>query len=182
MSGRYPLNLPVDLKQEAELVAQQQGISLNQLILWSLAEKVTALKSKLDDPKFPDITYKMDTESYPVPVLRGRGLRVQTIVISANVWNESAAEIAHLCAGPNPPVTRPVLKHTPKGDGKLTFEWDTINGQMYHVESATNLVNSGWQPVGWQPVGDSIIATNTLTSVSYSVGSERQRFYRVVTP
>ena len=94
----------------------------------------------------------------------------------------SAAEIAHLCAGPNPPVTRPVLKHTPKGDGKLTFEWDTINGQMYHVESATSLVNPGWQPVGWQPVGDSIIATNTLTSVSYSVGSERQRFYRVVTP
>ena len=94
----------------------------------------------------------------------------------------SAAEIAHLCAGPNPPVTRPVLKYTPKGDGKLTFEWDTINGQMYHVESATSLVNPGWQPVGWQPVGDSIIATNTLTSVSYPIGAQTPRFYRVVTP
>jgi uncharacterized protein (DUF433 family) len=94
MSGRYALNLPVDLKQDAEQVAQQQGISLNQLILWSLAEKVTALKSKMDDPQFPDITYKMDAQGYPVPILRGKGLRVQTIVIAANVWNEPAMEIA----------------------------------------------------------------------------------------
>ena len=94
MSGRYALNLPVDLKQEAEQVAKQQGISLNQLILWSLAEKVTALKSKLDDPQYPNITYKIDTQGNPVPVLRGSGLRVQTIVIAATVWKESAAEIA----------------------------------------------------------------------------------------
>jgi len=53
---------------------------------------------------------------------------------------------------------------------------------MYHVESATSLVNPGWQPVGWQPVGDSIIATNTLTSVSYPIGAQTPRFYRVVTP
>ena len=44
MSGRYSLNLPVDLKRDAEQVAEQHGISLNQLILWSLAEKVTTLK------------------------------------------------------------------------------------------------------------------------------------------
>jgi uncharacterized protein (DUF433 family) len=94
MSGRYPLNLPVDLKQEAEQVAKQQGISLNQLILWSLAEKVTALKSKLDDPQYPNITYKIDTQGNPVPILRGSGLRVQTIVIWANVWNEPAAKVA----------------------------------------------------------------------------------------
>ena len=94
----------------------------------------------------------------------------------------TAAEIASLCAGPNPPVTRPVLKHTPKGDGKFTFEWDSISNQTYHVESATNLVNPHWQPVGWQPVGDSIIATNTASSISYPIGGEIQRFYRVVTP
>jgi predicted HicB family RNase H-like nuclease len=43
MNGRYSLNLPIDLKQDAEEAAQRQGVSLNQLILWSLAEKVTAL-------------------------------------------------------------------------------------------------------------------------------------------
>lgn len=94
MSGRYSLNLPVDLKREAEQVAEQQGISLNQLILWSLAEKVTTLKSKLDDPGFPSITYKLDTENQPVPIIRGKGIRVQTIVVAFHRWQESVADIA----------------------------------------------------------------------------------------
>jgi uncharacterized protein (DUF433 family) len=94
MTGRYSLNLPIDLKNEAEKIAEEQGISLNQLILWSLTEKVSSLKSKLDDPNFPSITYKLDTKNQPVPVLRGKGLRVQTIVIAANDWKESASEIA----------------------------------------------------------------------------------------
>jgi predicted HicB family RNase H-like nuclease len=40
---RYALNLPPALKREAEQIAKQQGISLNQFILWSVAEKVGAL-------------------------------------------------------------------------------------------------------------------------------------------
>ena len=94
MSGRYSLNLPIDLKQDAEQVAEQQGISLNQLILWSLTEKVTALKGKLDDPNFPAITYKLDEERQLTPVLRGKGVRVQTIVIAHQQWGETSAEIA----------------------------------------------------------------------------------------
>ena len=100
------------------------------------------------------------------------------------VYNRAltAAEITGLCAGPNPPVNQPVLKHVTLGDGKLTFEWDTISNQTYHVECATNLANPSWQRVGWQPSGDLIIATNTATVISYPVGGEVQRFYRVVTP
>ncbi len=94
MNGRYSLNLPVDLKQDAEQVAEQQGISLNQLILWSLAEKVTALKSKVDDPNFPVITYKLDTGNQLVPVIKGNGIRVQTIAIAFHDWKETPAEIA----------------------------------------------------------------------------------------
>jgi len=94
MTGRYSLNLPVDLKQEAEQVAQQQGVSLNQLILWSLTEKVTSLKGKLDDPNYPSITYKLDTENQLVPMIRNVSIRVQTIVIASQVWKESEAEIA----------------------------------------------------------------------------------------
>jgi hypothetical protein len=41
----------------------------------------------------------------------------------------------------------------------------------------THLINPDWQTVG-----DPITATNSPTSVSYPVGSEIQRFYRVVTP
>ncbi len=93
MNGRYSLNLPVDLKQEAEQVAEEQKISLNQLILWSLSEKVTSLKGKLEDPDFPSIVYKKDTSHQLVPVIRGKGIRVQTIVIASNQWNESNEDI-----------------------------------------------------------------------------------------
>jgi uncharacterized protein (DUF433 family) len=94
MNGRYSLNLPIDLKQDAEQIAERQGVSLNQLILWSLAEKVTALKSKIDDPNFPDITYKLDVDNQPVPVIKGKGIRVQTLVIAFYDWKESVAEIS----------------------------------------------------------------------------------------
>jgi uncharacterized protein (DUF433 family) len=94
MNGRYSLNLPVDLKHDAEQVAERQGVSLNQLILWSLAEKVTTLKSKIDDPNFPDITYKLDSDNQLVPIIRGKGIRVQTLMIAYNNWKESVAEIS----------------------------------------------------------------------------------------
>jgi uncharacterized protein (DUF433 family) len=94
MNGRYSLSLPIDLKRDAEEAAQRQGVSLNQLILWSLAEKVTALKSKIDDPNFPDITYKLDLDNQLVPIIKGKGIRVQTLVIAFYDWKESAAKIS----------------------------------------------------------------------------------------
>jgi uncharacterized protein (DUF433 family) len=94
MSGRYAVNLPVELKKEAEALAKQQGVSLNQFILWSVAEKVSALKAGMDDPDFPGITYRRGASGIPVPVLRGTGIRVQTIVIANQQWNESSTEIA----------------------------------------------------------------------------------------
>jgi len=93
MNGRYSLNLPVDLKQEAEQIAQQQKISLNQLILWSLTEKVTSLKGNLNDPEFPSISYKRNSTNQLVPIISGKGIRVQTIVIASNHWKESVADI-----------------------------------------------------------------------------------------
>ncbi len=94
MSGRYAVNLPLELKKEAEALAKQQGISLNQFILWSVAEKVSALKAGMDDPNFPAITYRRGVSGIPTPILRGTGIRVQTIVIANKHWNESAAQIA----------------------------------------------------------------------------------------
>ena len=92
---RYALNLPLALKREAEQIAKQQGISLNQFILWSVAEKVGALSKGLDDPDFPGITYRRGASRQPTPVLRGTGIRVQTIAIAANIWGMSPAEIAN---------------------------------------------------------------------------------------
>ena len=89
---RYALNLPADLKRDAERLARQQGVSLNQFILWSVAEKVGALLQGLDDPDYPNITYRRGASGTPSPVLRGTGIRVQTIILASQ--NNTAAEIA----------------------------------------------------------------------------------------
>lgn len=92
--SRYPLNLPTQLKKEAELFATQQGISLNQFIMWSVAEKVGALSQNLDDPEYPQVTYRRGSAGVPTPILRGTGIRVQTIVVANKSWELSAEEIA----------------------------------------------------------------------------------------
>lgn len=92
--ARYALNLPKQLKQDAEQWAARQGISLNQFILWAVSEKVGALNQQLDDPAFPHVTYRRGAGGQPVPVLRGTGIRVQTVVVAAQAWELSPAQIA----------------------------------------------------------------------------------------
>ena len=92
--ARYPLNLPAKLKEEAEEYAAQQGISLNQFIMWAVTEKVSALRQSLDDPAFPKVTYRRGAAGQPTPALRGTGIRVQTIVLAARQWGMSPAEIS----------------------------------------------------------------------------------------
>jgi len=92
--ARYPLSLPTHLKREAEDWAASQGVSLNQFILWSVAEKVGALKQSLDDPAFPGITYRRGAAGWPVPVIRGTGIRVQTIVAATRYWQMAPGKVA----------------------------------------------------------------------------------------
>jgi len=92
--SRYALNLPVELKHEAERIAEKQGVSLNQFILWSVAEKVGELKEGLSDANFPNITYCRGAAGIPTPMLRGTGIRVQTIVIDAQQWGMTPAQVA----------------------------------------------------------------------------------------
>jgi uncharacterized protein (DUF433 family) len=94
MMARYPLNLPQQLKQEAESWAQKQGISLNQFILWATAEKVGALNQQLDDLQFPQITYRRGASGVPTPVIRGTGIRVQAVAIAHEQWQMSPEAIA----------------------------------------------------------------------------------------
>ena len=89
---RYALNLPNALKRDAERLAKEQGVSLNQFILWSVAEKVGQLLQDLDDANYPGITYRRGASGLLSPVLRGTGIRVQTIAIAAE--NKTAEEIA----------------------------------------------------------------------------------------
>jgi len=92
--ARYPLSLPARLKEEAEEMAARQGVSLNQFILWSVAEKVGSLRQSLDDPAFPQVTYRRGAAGQPVPVLHGTGIRVQTVVVAARQWRMEAGQIA----------------------------------------------------------------------------------------
>ena len=92
--ARYPLNLPAKLKQDAEKWANDQGVSLNQFILWSVAEKVGALKQNLDDPAYPRVTYRRGASGQPVPVLRGTGIRIQTVAVAAHQWDMTPDQIA----------------------------------------------------------------------------------------
>lgn len=91
---RYALNLPAQLRHEAEKWAAEQGVSLHQFILWAVAEKVGALSRRLDDPVFPHITYRRGAGGSPVPVLRGTGIRVQTIAIAATRWGMLPQQLA----------------------------------------------------------------------------------------
>jgi uncharacterized protein (DUF433 family) len=89
--ARYPLNLPAQLKEEAEKWAANQGVSLNQFIMWAVAEKV---RQSFDDPAFPRVTYRRGAAGQPVPTLRGTGIRVQTVVVAAQQWEMTPARIA----------------------------------------------------------------------------------------
>ncbi len=85
----YALNLPDRLKQEVEQLAQNQGISLDQFVLWAVTEKVGTLKAS-----FSLIAYRQGASGQIFPVVKGTGVRVQTIAIAANKWAMSAAQIA----------------------------------------------------------------------------------------
>ncbi|MGB9641347.1 MAG: hypothetical protein ACPL4H_10575 [Anaerolineales bacterium] len=90
---RYPLNLPLELKREAEKAAADQGVSLNQLVMWAVAEKVTALRAQLNDPRFPNIIYRRGAEGRPRAVLARTNLSVQTVIVAYNVWGLSPDQI-----------------------------------------------------------------------------------------
>jgi len=92
--ARYPLNLPEQLKREAEQWASAQGVSLNQFIMWAVAEKVGALKERLDHPNHPHVTYRRGAAGVPTPVVRGTRVRVQTLVLAAQQWQWSPAQMA----------------------------------------------------------------------------------------
>jgi len=92
--ARYALSLPTQLKHEAEQWAAKQGVSLNQFILWAVAEKVGALSQHLDDSTFPQVTYRRGAGGRPVPVLRGTAIRVQTIIAATRRWGMEPRQVA----------------------------------------------------------------------------------------
>ncbi len=85
----HALNLPNQLQQEVEQLAMSQGISLDQFILWAVTEKVSTLKAS-----FQQIAYRQGASDRAVPIIRGTGIRVQTVAIAAQNWGMSPSQIA----------------------------------------------------------------------------------------
>ncbi|MEA5469686.1 DUF433 domain-containing protein [Spirulina sp. 06S082] len=90
----YPLKLPDRLHEEAAQYAETQGISLEQFIIGAIAEKVGMFRQPADDPAFPQIAYRKGSSGQYTPILKGTGIRVQTIVIARNHWKFSPSQIA----------------------------------------------------------------------------------------
>jgi uncharacterized protein (DUF433 family) len=131
--GRYALNLPTQLKREAEQLATEQGVSLNQFILWAVSEKVGSLKQQLDDPTYPQITYRRGAAGSPEPVLRGSGLRVQTIVAASQQWALQPARIAEEYGQPESAIREALAfygAHRAEIDASLAAEEALASGTM----------------------------------------------------
>jgi uncharacterized protein (DUF433 family) len=90
----YSVNLPLQLQEEVEKCAMSQGIPPDQFILWAVAEKVAVLQHQFHDPSFPHITYRNGASGSPVAVIRGTGIRVQTIAIATHQWGMSPKQLA----------------------------------------------------------------------------------------
>lgn len=88
------LQLPKTLLKEVEKLAVNQGISVEQFILWTLAEKIGVLSQSKTDSEYPNISYKPGISGKLTPVLKNTGIRVQTLVIAHYNWNLSMVEIA----------------------------------------------------------------------------------------
>jgi uncharacterized protein (DUF433 family) len=94
LMAQYSLNLPSQLQQDAQKWAENQGVSLDEFILWAVAEKVGALKEQFNEQTFPNITYRRGASGQLLPILRGTNLRVQTVAVAAGQWGLSPNEIA----------------------------------------------------------------------------------------
>jgi uncharacterized repeat protein (TIGR03803 family) len=60
-------------------------------------------------------------------------------------------------------------------NGTITLAWNTVAGQTYQLQSVANLTSTNWVNLG-----SSILATSAVTTNSDVIGSNSQRFYRVV--
>ncbi len=90
----FSLNLPKNLKEQAERCADNQGVSLEMFVLLALAEKVGILSQPENDRNFPNIVYRRGASGIKQPVIRESNLRVQTLVIAHEKWELSTEEIA----------------------------------------------------------------------------------------
>lgn len=98
-------------------------------ILWSVAEKVGALLQRLYYSNFPNVTYRRGASGALLTVLRGTGIRVQTIVTRSE--NMTPADIAADYDLTLFSVPAPLARHETENIG-LRDDSDQTTGLIHH--------------------------------------------------
>lgn len=86
------IQIPPQLEEAVLQCANQQGISVDELIILAVTEKINYLAQ--DENSFPEIIEKINTDGDKVPVIKGTNIRVQTLVIAFHNWQLSVTDIA----------------------------------------------------------------------------------------
>jgi uncharacterized repeat protein (TIGR03803 family) len=71
-------------------------------------------------------------------------------------------------------VLPPAFQFAGQADGLLTLVWSALPGQQYQLQSTTNLGLPSWTNAG-----PALTASSTTLSVTNSIGSNSQQFYRI---
>jgi hypothetical protein len=69
---------------------------------------------------------------------------------------------------------QPVFQSWVKTGNTLSFTWSALSGQMYQLQTTTNL-----NQANWNNLGSTNAATNSTMSESITLGPDPQRFYRI---
>jgi len=68
-----------------------------------------------------------------------------------------------------------VIQSVQQSGSSFTFTWSATSGQLYQIQTTTDLT----QP-NWTNLGGTLTATNSTMTTSESIGANMQQFYRVV--
>ncbi len=69
----------------------------------------------------------------------------------------------------------PVIQSVQHAGGSFTFSWSSTPGQLYQIQTATNLAQADWTNLG-----SALAATNAAMTNSVSIGTNAEQFYRVL--
>jgi hypothetical protein len=101
---------------------------------------------------------------------------IDEVAVFTNALSATQIQKLFAAGGGSRPPSPLVTTIIPVQGGKLTLTWSSIPGCSYQVQHSSDLT----PPNAWHNLGDPLVATNSVSSVSYSPTSRAQRFYRVV--
>jgi PKD repeat protein len=107
--------------------------------------------------------------------LDAKPIRSLTFNITSGAGTSSSTDTGIFALSGTPSILPAPSLSISQSTSALNLTWTSIPGQNYQVQCKTNLAE-----LNWSSLGSLISATESVTRASISVGTDRQRFYRVV--